>query len=119
VSYITSPEGQELIKSIMQACQEGRPDEAQAQWEQLQGMGELPKLAEAIPVYIMLARGHTKDALQYMNGMPDDFSPETRMLCLRMAGDPTWYSLARQLEDSPDLLIRDGVRALLESADQR
>jgi len=115
MQYIESPEAQEIVQSIFAACQEGRADEAQAQWERLQYLGPLPELAQVIPAYILMARGRSVEALRYMNELPEDLSPSTRVVCLRMAGDPTWESGAQALqENDPDPLVRDSMRRLLE-----
>jgi hypothetical protein len=116
VDHVASAECRALVESILRACNEDRADDAQAGWEQLQSMGPLPEMAKVIPIYIMLARGDALEALRTLNGMPDDFSPETRVLCLHMVGDPTWHTHALALADHPDPLLREGARQLLLSA---
>jgi hypothetical protein len=119
MNTFASPEGQELVQSIVQACQDGRAADAEAAWEQLQSLGPLPEGAEVIPVFIMLCRGQTLEALQFMNGQPDDFFPEVRALCLHMAGDPTWHSHAAALQDnSPDPLVREAMQRMLQPGGQ-
>ena len=113
---VTSDKGRQSLDAIHGALRDGRADDAEAFWEQWQSSGPLPPLAQAIPVYIMLARGRTLDALRFMNDMPEDFCPELRTLCLRLAGDPTWVSHAQALENSDQPLVREGMRLLLQSA---
>lgn len=116
VEKFTSDKASQFLEGIHAALQDGRADDAEAIWEQWQSAGSLPPLAQAIPVYIMLVRGQTLDALRFMNDMPEGFCPELRTLCLRLAGDPTWVSHAQALEDSDQPLVREGMRLLLQSA---
>jgi len=106
----------ELLNEIFKACWEGRPDDAQARWERLQEFNSLPEGVQVIPAHIMLARGQKREALQFISSLPDDLCPATRMLCLRNMDDPTWVSVARELENSPNAEIREGARSMLEGA---
>lgn len=112
--YIESPEARALVASIFAACQEGRPDDAQEGWERLQYMGPMPSLTQVIPAYILVARGRYGEALQHMNQLPDDLSPSTRAMCMRMAGDPMWHSVAQAAAEDPDPIVSQGMRQLLE-----
>jgi hypothetical protein len=109
----SSTEAQALVQAIFAACGEGRADDAESGWEQLQALEPLPPLAAVIPAFIMMCRGRHLDALQYMNGLPEDFSPETRALCLRQVGDPTWESIARELLEDADPDLREGAQQML------
>ncbi|HUG24827.1 HrpB1 family type III secretion system apparatus protein [Piscinibacter sp.] len=113
MNHIESPEAQELTRSIFKACAENRADQAEADWQQLQYMGPLPELAKVIPAFIMLSRGQNVDAMRYMNELPHDLSPSTRVLCMRAADDPTWRSSAEALMDDPDPLVREAVHKLI------
>lgn len=108
-------EAPELVRAIFAACGEGRADDAESGWDRLQAFEPLPPLAAVIPAFIMMSRGRHLDALQYVNGLPEDLSPETRALCLRQLGDPTWESIARELADSDDPGLREGARQMLEA----
>ena len=115
MNHIESPEARALVQSIFQACAECRADDAEAGWQRLQYLGPLPDLASVIPAFIMMSRGQNIDALRYMNELPEDLSPSTKVVCLRMAGDPTWRSAAEALMDDPDPQVREAMRQLMDA----
>jgi hypothetical protein len=115
MNYIESPEARALVQSIFNACAECRADDAEADWQRLQYLGPLPDLTQVIPAFIMMSRGQYIDALRYMNELPEDLSPSTRVICLRMAGDPTWRSAADALMDDPDPTVREAMRQLVDA----
>ncbi|MCM5679540.1 HrpB1 family type III secretion system apparatus protein [Schlegelella sp. S2-27] len=116
MNHIESPEARELVQSIFKACAECRADDAEADWHRLQYLGPLPELTKVIPAFIMMSRGQNLDALRYMNELPEDLSPSTKVVCLRMVGDPTWRSAADALMDDPDPTVREAMRQLVETA---
>jgi type III secretion protein HrpB1 len=100
-------------EGIIECIRDNRLDEAQTRLEQLHDAHPPARELLVLPVALALARGHTHDAWQLVNGLPDDQSPELKAICLKLLGDPTWHGFATAHEDSADPFVRNAMRHLL------
>jgi type III secretion protein HrpB1 len=98
---------------LVTALKEDRIDEAEAMYDVLSEV--LPE-ADLLTfrVFLMIQRGGPIQALQYINELPEGTCPELKAICLNLISDPTWYSLAESLEDSPDPAVRKAMVQLLQ-----
>lgn len=105
-----APQG---AQAIIDHIKGNRLDQAENLYEQLCVDRPEAKAQLIFPVMIAIQRGRAKEAWQLVNAYPEDQYPELRALCLKVMGDPLWYSYAAPLEDHPDRYIRAAMRHLL------
>jgi type III secretion protein HrpB1 len=102
-----------LVCELAAAIKNKRLDEADALYDALcEVRGEDALLT--FRVLITIQRGRVLEALQFVNGLPQDRCPELKAICLYLIKDPTWQGIAESLEDSADPTVRKAMRQLLQ-----
>jgi type III secretion protein HrpB1 len=102
-----------LAPMIAAAIREGRLDDADRLLEELHILHPASKENLTFQVMIAIQRGRVLDALQHINGLPDDQCPELKTLCLKILGNPIWEGHAEALLDHHDPFVRKAMRELL------
>jgi hypothetical protein len=103
----------EAATRLVTALKDDRIDEAEAMYDVL---SEVMPEADLLTfrVFLLIQRGGAIKALQFINEQPEGTCPELKAICLNLISDPTWYSMAESLEDSPDPAVRKAMRQLLQ-----
>jgi type III secretion protein HrpB1 len=102
-----------IAPRMVAALKDDRLDEAEAMYDILCKLVPESELL-TFRVFLLIQRGRATDALQLISELPDDCCPELKVICLHLLDDPTWYSLAESLEDSPDPAVRKAMRQVLQ-----
>ncbi len=107
----------EIASAMLHALGDDELDRAQQLLEELQELNGLPEDHPDILVFrviIAIQRGQALDALQHLNQLGEEHSPELRALCMFFIEDPVWQGLATELaENSPSPDVQRSMAALL------
>lgn len=103
----------ELARTLVEAIQDNRLDEAERLLEELTDLEPDTKEHLVFPVLISIQRGYVKEALLYINGLEPDACPELKAVCMNILGDPLWHAQAESCLDSPDPHVRKAMRQML------
>jgi type III secretion protein HrpB1 len=106
----------QLVDEMTAAIVRQELGRAEALWFQLRDLSNVAPSALAIGAFIPILRNEPRDALHFLNTLPDDCCPDLKALCTYLLGDPIWHLEASALADSDDPLMRTAMRHLLETS---
>jgi hypothetical protein len=112
----TKDDTAQLVQEMFDAIVRQELGRAEALWFQLRDLPDAAPSALAIGAFIPILRNEPRDALHFLNTLPDDCCPDLKALCTYLLGDPIWHLEASTLVDSGDPLMRTAMRHLLETS---